>query len=192
METGQEASSAGRVPGPTMEHGAQAAMAEQGAQASMVDLGIRAAMASPRSRPLLLENPTPHPQYFLGGIRGSIWHLRVLWRRGHLGGALEARARGGRSGSGTLGGRFREAGTGGRCRGAGSGAGLQPYPHMPPASPGAHERLWAGLWWPAGLRLATDGGIHSPRTAGWVSCKRRHRSPANGGWVGCVANGGLG
>ncbi len=50
--------------------------------------------------------------------------------------------------------------------------GSNPYPHITPASPGAHERLSAGLRWPraADLRwLRTATGLGEPRTAGCLS-----------------------
>ncbi len=66
--------------------------------------------------------------------------------------------------SGTWG-RFGGTGTWGRCWGAGSGAGLQPYPHIPPASPGAHKGLWAGLRWPfsicGSMNMLTNPFLHS-------------------------------
>ncbi len=57
METGQEASRAVPVPGPTVEQRARAAMVDSGTRAAMADPGIQVAMASPppRHQPLLLR-----------------------------------------------------------------------------------------------------------------------------------------
>ncbi len=47
--------------------------------------------SGPLREPLRLEPYYPPPKKnFLGESRGSIGHLRVLWRCGHLGGTLEA------------------------------------------------------------------------------------------------------
>ncbi len=55
METGQEASRAAPVPGPTAERGARVAMADQGARAAMADPGARAAMAGQGTREAMAE-----------------------------------------------------------------------------------------------------------------------------------------
>ncbi len=57
-ETGQEASRAVPVPGPTAERGARAAMADRGAWAAMAERDARAAMAERGAREAMAEQET--------------------------------------------------------------------------------------------------------------------------------------
>ncbi len=105
-ETGQEASRAAPVPGPTVERGARVTMEDQGARAAMADPGARAAMADQGVRVAMTKQgiqeamaamtkqgiqeaclsgwspTTPPPKKY----HGALWrhgHLGVLWKRGH-------------------------------------------------------------------------------------------------------------
>ncbi len=89
--------------------------------------------------------------------------LAALWQRGHLGalwqtlaGALEVRTL-----HSTLEGLAPEGAVEERVL----ELGYKSYPHMSPASPGAHKHLWAGLWWPAGLRWPLTADLYWPWTA---------------------------
>ncbi len=70
-ETGPEASRAAPVPGPTVERGARAAVADQGARVAMAEQGISEAMAGPPPRtwpqppprPLRLQPYYPPPKF---------------------------------------------------------------------------------------------------------------------------------
>ncbi len=73
--TGQEASRAAPVPGPTAERGARAAMAGPPPR-------LR---PQPPPQPLRLEPYYPPKKKFLGESRGSVGYLGALWKRGHLG-----------------------------------------------------------------------------------------------------------
>ncbi len=55
LETGQVASRAVPVPGPTVEQGDWAAMVNPGTQAAMMDPGTRAAMADQGSRAAMAD-----------------------------------------------------------------------------------------------------------------------------------------
>ncbi len=56
--TGQEASRAAPVPGPTAEQGARAAMADPGTRVAMAEQGARAAMADPGTREAMADQGT--------------------------------------------------------------------------------------------------------------------------------------
>ncbi len=145
METGQVASRATPIPGPTLEQGARKAMAKQGARASMAVLGTRGRpWRIRRHRGPWRVAPTKKKycgDRIPGGTR-EVQTLRGARAARTLGGARAAQTLGGARAAQTLGGAVEE-----RTQELGSNS----YLHMPPAIPGENERLWVGLWWPAAL-----------------------------------------
>ncbi len=84
MQTGQVASRAVPFPGPMVELGSRAAMADPGTRVAMADQGTRAAMADPGTRVAMADqvigptpwamvrSPPPPPQHFLGEVH-NLW-----------------------------------------------------------------------------------------------------------------------